>query len=112
MINHIRSRINQSKATEMFRPSRPLSTAYKTIVLVTSLLPLIGADEVDVDVASGADFSWDQEVEKAVVAWLDPPAPSVPYGPHLPRSSSDSKLCVCVVCVCVCVFCVDLCSCY
>ena len=84
-----------------------MSTAYKTIVLVTSLLPLIGADEVDVDVASGADFSWDQEVEKAVVAWLDPPAPSVPYGPHLPRSSSDSKLSVSVcVCVCVCVLCV------
>lgn len=65
---------------------------------------LTGADDVAVDCACGVDFSWDQEVEKAVVAWLDPPVPSVPYGPHLPRSSSDSEWCVwcvySVVCVC------------
>ena len=44
------------------------------------------------DPLNGMDFAWDNEIGKAIVEWLDPPSSSAVYGPHLPRSSSDSEL--------------------
>jgi hypothetical protein len=50
-------------------------------------------ESIRTDPLPGMDFTWDNEIGKAVVDWLEPPSSAVVFGPHLPRSSSDSKSC-------------------
>jgi hypothetical protein len=49
-------------------------------------------ESIRTDPLPGMDFTWDNEIGKAVVDWLEPPSSAVVFGPHLPRSSSDTKL--------------------